>query len=86
LARHQLAVDDDVGVVWREARVHGADLFEDGLRIVRNQEPAPEETLQVAVSFERISGHSAAPIRSGTFPSAIAPWQIAPTTLLRAQK
>jgi hypothetical protein len=31
------------------------------LRIVRNQEPAPEKTLQVVVSFERISGHSAAP-------------------------
>ena len=60
MTRHQLAVDNDVRIVRRHPRVHRANLFENGLRIVRNEEPAPEETLQVAVSLERISGHSAA--------------------------
>ena len=65
LTRHQLAIEDDVGVVGLDARIHRANLLEDGLRIVRDQEPAPEKTLQLAVSIERISGHPAAldPIR-----------------------
>src|ERR1700727_1641874 len=42
LTRHQLAVDNDVRIVRRHPRVHRANLFENGLRIVRNEVHAPE--------------------------------------------
>ena len=61
LSGHKLAVPDDIGVVWRHARVERADFFQYRLREVRNEEAAAEHTLKFPIALERIaSGASAA--------------------------